>query len=121
MKRCIVLFIICFLFNVSLFSETFYYYENGYSSATYKGTTATVRAYNLMMQQKQKATLPLYQIKELTDEDRRFLWGALNKYNYKYGEVYMILISPGDIYFTQTFIYVEIQKDKSIIWYGLSY
>ena len=73
-----------------------------------------------MLQQKQKVELPLYQIKELTDEDRKFLWGALNKYNYRSGEVYMILISPGDS-FTHTFIYVEIQKDKSIILYGLRY
>ncbi len=121
MKKFVILLLIYLFSTVSLFSETIYYYGNGFSSATYKGTTASVRAYDLLLQQKQKAALPLQQINKLTDEERMFLWGALNKYNYKYGEVYMILISPGDIYFTQTFIYVEIQKDKSIIWYGLRY
>ena len=118
LKKSVALLTIYFLFNISLFSETFYYYGNGFSSAVYKGTTANVRAYNLWVQQKRNAAAHLYKINQLTDEDRKFLWGALNKYNYHVGEVYMILISPGDIYFTQTFIYVEIQKDKSIIWYG---
>ena len=118
MKKGIILFIICFLLNVSSFSETFYYYGNSYSSATYEGTTATVRAYDLWLLQKQKAAATLYKINKLTDEDRKFLWGALNKYNYRPGEVYRILISPENIYLSYTFIYVEIQKDKSLIWYG---
>ena len=116
MKKRSVLLIIFLIFSAYLFSESMYYYGNGFSSAEYKGTTSTVRAYNLWQYQKQRAHARLYKVEKLTEEERTFLWGALKKYDYRYGEVYFILISPSA--FQQLFIYAEIQKDKSLSWYG---
>lgn len=93
-----------------------YFYGDGFSSATYNGTTARVRAYDLWALQGRRAQANLYKVEKLSKIELNYLWGALNDFDYRYGEVYTILIWPSA--FQQLFIYVEIQNDGSIIWYG---
>ena len=117
MKKIICILGLLFIL-LPLFADNGYYYGNGFSNAYYKGTTATVRAYDLCMQTKQKASVPTTMVEKLSKEEENFLWGALNKYNYKPGEVYEIWIVP--IYNEPKLIclYVEIQKNGSVIFYG---
>ena len=93
------------------------------SVAIYKGTTATVRAYDLFLKEMASATVSASEVKKLTKEESNLLWKALREYDYKAGEVYEVIIYTifGSIYSPTIFntsLFVEIQKDgdrKSVV------
>lgn len=96
-----------------------YSFENkdGVSAAAYKGTISRVRAFDLWQQQKQGAKVKLTKIEKLMKSESTLLWGALNEFDYEPGEVYSVMISTN---YAFIMIYVEIQKDKSVNYYGWS-
>ena len=120
-KKIVCVLALLFLF-VSYASAYGYGIPDPSAEAEYRGTTATVRAYDLWLEQKQRATVTLYKVEKLTKAENNLLWSALNEYDYKAGEVYSVFIAWLNEYANKVTrslsIYVEIQKDGSANWYG---
>lgn len=116
-KKIIFLGLLFILFP--LFADDMYRQGAGAATAIYFGTTAKIRAYDMWANCLTNATK--YKIEKLTREENDLLWGALNKYNCKNNEVYLVGISPNIWQYRFLDLYVEIQKDGSIIYYGWEY
>ncbi len=125
---CIMIFLFCTILSFAEYYDGAYWFGKSCGSAIYLGTTATVRAKDLNQQDFKESSpyVPtLRVIEKLTKEEQNLLWGALKAYDYKPSEVYQVTISTGYIsgrgWLTTTVLYVEIQKDMSVVWYGCQF
>ena len=116
MKKKIIFLGLLFILFPLFADDSIYIQGRGAATAGCMGTTAKIRAYDLWSSHEPNATK--YEVEKLSKVENELLWGALNKYNYKKNEVYMVSILP-NMWENRTLdLFVEIQKNGSIIYYG---
>ena len=110
----------------SYYYNSYFYDDYNYALADYKGTTAKIRAYDLYQKELARSTNSTYElVTKLSNFEVNLLWGAMNAYDYKAGEVYEVVMSINTdsvLIRKDLFLFGEIQKDGSFgNWYGIRY
>ena len=96
-----------------------YFNATGISGANYKGTIASVSAYDLFyecMEEFRERSIFFSEVKKLSKGELDLLWGALDEYDYKPDEVYEVVMGLKS---RMIFLFVKIENDMSASWYGI--
>lgn len=127
MKKKILFIILAVMVIPFAFGTPKYYYDynSGYfgmSSALYWGKDNEVNLEVLLPDLKQlniNSIVPqifLGEVEKLTKEEGFLLWKALEEYDYKIGEYYLVSIYRGNIF---TCIFVKIESSDNISWWSV--
>ena len=122
-KLMFIIALVCFAPIIAQNADVFFY-GSGWATAHYLGKkTSTQNAYSNFKESCRfydSKGLVYGEIEKLTKEQSRLLWGALDKFDYKTGELYSVAICSehmGRIRMMD--IKVEITESGSCEWYGI--